>query len=293
MNAIGILSPKTMSGLIVALKKMTPKSRILAGGTDLIIQIRRGEISPDLLVDISGLNEIASIERDGNHIAIGAIATFADILQSSLLHEHARCLVEAARMIGSVQIRNRATIAGNIGTASPAGDAIPPLYVLKASVSILDSRGTVREVPIADLFSGPYRTTLNYNEVITAFRFPILPGIIVSTFVKIGSRSTVTIARLNMAIKLGISGDPVKVTSARVALGAAGKTVFRSPAIEQAMMNAELTSHQERQIVRLLVAEIDSAIPGRYSLPYKRKAVGGLGRQALENLITAATDRSF
>lgn len=289
MNPMEVLAPGTIQELTAALSRMTPESRILAGGTDLVIALRKGEVAADMLLDISGVEELRKIRQQGKQIVVGANATFSDILQSNLIRRDAACLARAAAVIGSVQIRNRATIAGNIGTASPAGDAIPPLYVLDAKISILDGRGNTRSQSIADLFAGPYKTTLKHNEAIVDFRFSVPAQPSASTFVKLGARSTVTIARLNLAAAVAYRSESTTVETARVALGAVGRTVFRSTTAEEFLMQQDLSGAMADDFAALLTREVEASIPGRYSLPYKRRAIAGLAHQALENLSSLKT----
>jgi len=284
MKTIDVLTPSTLAELAAGLRRMTPQSRILAGGTDLMIAMRRGEIRPDRLLDISGVKDLHRIRQEANQIIIGAGATFSEILESGLIFQHACCLAQAAAAIGSVQIRNRATLAGNIATASPAGDGIPPLYALAAEVSILNADGAVRRASVEKLFAGPYQTTLKCSEAILDLRFALPDPPAVSTFVKLGSRRTVTIARLNLALALCLKPASTTVSTARVALGAAGRTVFRSAAAERLLGRIDLFRPAADDLADILVREIETAIPGRYSLPYKRCAIVGLARQALDNL---------
>ena len=284
MTSMEVVTPGTVQELAAALNRMTPESRILAGGTDLIIALRRGEVASDMLVDISGVDELRRIRREGNRIVVGANATFSEILQSDLIKKNAACLAQAAGMIGSVQIRNRATIGGNIGTASPAGDAIPPLYVLKARASVLDGSGNMRSESIEDLFAGPYQTTLKHNEAIVDFCFSVPGHPAASTFVKLGTRSTVTIARLNLAVAVSFKGESTEVDTARVALGAVGRTVFRSTSAEKLLTHSDLGGSSANEFAELLRHAVEESIAGRYSLPYKRRAIAGLAYQALDSL---------
>ena len=139
MGKAVVLTPDNLSELRDALKQATPKSKILAGGTDLVMAIHKYRCKPDLLIDLSGVKELKFIKLEDNHLHIGAMATFTQIKENESVRKHALCLAESAALVGSNQIRNAGTIGGNIGNASPAGDTIPALMALDARARIMNS----------------------------------------------------------------------------------------------------------------------------------------------------------
>jgi len=284
MNRFEIISPKNKDELIYALGKLTSKSKILSGGTDIVIQLSKGEIEPDIVLDIISCEDLKYIKKINNHIHLGSITTIADIKESKLINEYAQCLFKMCQVFGSTQIRNRATIGGNIATSSPAGDSIPVFQVLDAEISILNSKGETKVLPIDEVVIGPGKNILNYDEVIIGIQFPIYERPWRGTFVKLGARRAVTISKLNIAINLLYEQDINIISDIKVALGAVGRTAFRVKNIETEFKGQPLDSHLKYRFSNLLVDAIEKSIPRRASLPYKREAIKGVAYEAFSDL---------
>lgn len=276
MDSLHISAPENDLELIDALKAVTENSKLLAGGTDLIIALHQGKVMPDLVVDLSGIKEFAVIREENGRVEIGTISTFSQIQENVLVKKYGRCLAEAASQVGSVQIRNRATLGGNIANASPAADSIPPLLVLEAEIKTVDSQGTVEKVPLPMLLKGAGQTVLRSDQVITAISFSIPGPYFMSTFAKLGTRSAVTIARISLALGVEYDVKTNAISTARIALGAVGKTAFRTPRVEKFLQGKKVSEQLALEFADQLSAEIELAIPGRYSLPYKKEAIRGL-----------------
>lgn len=285
MDNFQFLIPNNITELAAALKKTTAQSKILAGGTDLVISLYEESQKPDLVLDLSGVKEINQIKSKDGRIFIGGTVCFAEISKSELLIKHALCLVEAARGVGSPQIRNRATLGGNIANASPAGDSLPALIALGAQVEIINSSGQFQEIPIEQVLVGVEKNCLEADQAIIGVNFAIPHTDARSTFVKIGNRSTVTIARLSLAVLVDeyIKEDKL-IKHANIALGAVGKTPLRAPRIEKLLENRKATEELRKEFANELSIEIENAIPGRYSLPYKKEAIKGIAHQAFDQL---------
>lgn len=284
MHSFEVLTPKNIPELTEALKKATTNTKILAGGTDLVISLHEGKIEPDLIIDISGIDEMNYIKEDKENILVGAITTFTEITNSQLIEKYANCLREASDTVGSKQIRNRGTIGGNIGNSSPAGDTLPVLMALEAKVMIIDSQGKTVELPIQDVLKGQNKTALNYDQAIIGVKLPKQKGNWISTFAKLGSRAAVTIAKLSIALNVEYEAETKSIKAAKVGLGAVGKTAFRAASIEELLQNKKVTKELADQFAEALSAEIERSIPGRASLPYKKEAVKGVAYEAFGNL---------
>lgn len=200
-------TPLTIDELQGALKGLPSNSRILGGGTDLIIKMNMGLSKPEALCYLGYIKELKEISMEGDRLCIGAYATMTQIQNHPAVKELYPALMDAASDVGSLQIRNNGTIGGNIGNASPAGDLIPVLYLYDAMIEITGPEGK-REVPVDDVIAGPGRTTLANNEAITRIFLP-RPSFI-SSFVKLGFRKKVTIARIGVALGIEMAGDYVK-----------------------------------------------------------------------------------
>jgi carbon-monoxide dehydrogenase medium subunit len=211
-------------------------------------------------------------------LRIGVLETMTAIAENELVRKYALCLRTAAANLGSWQIRNRATIGGNIANASPAADTPPALAALDAAAVVVSPRGS-REVPVSGAFSAANRSVLEKDEVITELRIPLTPRR-VSAFGKIGSRREVSIARLNLA--LAISAEEPVPASVRVFAGTLGKALLRCPGAEAAVQREESPDHIRDGFCAALAAAVETAIPGRSTLPYKRQAVRALGEDVLD-----------
>ena len=258
----------------------------ISGGTDLVIQLNNGQIRPAWLIDLSQIPELNYIKEVEGRLRIGSATTFTQISESSLIREKARCLGQAASQVGSTQIRNRATLGGNIAKASPAGDSLPALLALEAWVSILGPQG-LRRVPFAQL-QAENGAGLHAKELITEIDFPLCESQgeaqMVSGFAKVGSRSAVTIARLNMAVKFEIDSENGRIRGARWAVGTLGRTPFRLKELELELQGKIVDQDLAQEIADRLTEAVDRAIPGRYSQEYKRQAIQGLGYDLLSDL---------
>lgn len=201
------LSPKNLDELVTALNNMTDKSKIIGGGTDLIISIQRGRIEPDCLLLMNNVQESRKIEIFSDRLEIGSSVTMTEIAESQLIPANFSAIREAASDVGSLQVRNRATIGGNIANASPAGDLIPVLYLLNAQAHVLDNQGQTTKINIENLITGAGQTCLNPQQAIYKFEIPLTDKI--THFIKMGSRSKVTVARINLTAALNLNDNNI------------------------------------------------------------------------------------
>ena len=279
MNTTDPLIPAGLAELMDILERRSEKCLLVAGGTDFMV--RHGHrLPPDVcLVDLSGLSELKGIRLENDEIAIGALETMTAISENIVLQQRAECLAAAAGRVGSWQIRSRATLGGNLVNASPAADTPPALAALDAEAIIVSPEGQrrlkVEEVPV-----GPNQSALSRNEVLAGFRLPVKPGRI-SAFRKIGSRTEVSIARLNLAVSAIVDHNG-QIAEARVFLGTLGLAARRVVDAEKSLTDNGLSD--ETSFVGALSSGIEQAIPGRSTLPYKRSAVAALGLDILADL---------
>jgi CO/xanthine dehydrogenase FAD-binding subunit len=288
MATTQVLTPTKVEELVAALAQATPQTRLLAGGTDLVRAIRRPGGEPDLLVDLTGVTELASVRLQDGSLRVGALATFTQLQWDPLVRDHALCLSLAAAQVGSAQIRNAGTIGGNIANASPCADGATALTALGAEVTTVDGAGTTSTRPIGDVLLGPNRTALRHDEAIIAFTFPALGSAYRSAFAKIGSRTAVSVARLSAALVVRFDAAAAAITEIRVALGAVGETAFRAPSLEQSLVGRPADEETARLFAEGCVAAVQESIPGRYSLPYKQHAALGLAYDAWNMLALSA-----
>lgn len=284
MRQTRLLTPTSLSELATALAHMTPDSRLLAGGTDLVNAMRREGSDPDLLIDLSRVRELRTVNRDRGSLRVGAMVTFSQLQSDAAVRQHALCLAQAAAHVGSAQIRNVATLGGNVASASPCGDSIPALMVLDARVTILRHDGTTTGKPVVDIVVGPGATSILPGEAIIDFVFAPLEASQRSVFAKIGSRSAVTVARLSAAAVLEWDACEGSLSGVKVALGAVGDTAFRDAEVEASLEGAPASQETARQFADACADAICRSIPARPSLPYKRRAAVGLACDVWQGL---------
>ena len=271
------LQPRTLDEAL-EIRAARPDAVAVAGGTDLMVTLNAAHEPPPALLDLSHVAELQGWHRDGGSVVVGAGMTFARIGRELAAF---RPLAEAARSVGSPQIRNRATIGGNIVTASPAGDSLPVLAVYGATI-VLASTVEERRVVWSDFFVGPKRTTLAPDELVTGVEWPVVdaPG----SFAKVGTRNAMVIAIADVCVQL----DP-DARAVRVALGSVAPTVVRAPAAEAFASAALGWDDPERpldsdvcvEFGRLAATAARPIDDVRGSAAYRRLAVDVLAQRAL------------
>lgn len=256
----------------------TSEATFLAGGTDLVLHMQTGKVQPNALIDLGKISELREIKVTDGYLEIGSMVTFAEIGQNILVSQYAFALWQACQTMGSPQIRNKATLGGNLGNCSPAADGLPPLLALGADVHLI-SRDGEEIIPLANLLS---RTPLmSQDTLIRGFRIP-RKGL-QSGFAKLGRRQALAIARLSVAVAIELKGTQVGKVS--VALGAVGRRAFLSESLGLVLSGQELNEawiekgvEEVQQVVRVALGE-------RASAPYKRVAVSGVFREAVASFI--------
>lgn len=216
----------------LALLAKHPDARLVAGGTDVLIRLRHGSTAFTQLVDIHGLEELRFITADATGtIRIGSGSVFTDLVQSDLIRAHAPILAEAADSVGGPQIRNMATIGGNICNGAPSADSAPALFVLNALLELKSQQG-VRQVPVTDFYLGPSSVDLRPGELLTAILIPKkeYQGF-AGHYFKYAMRKAMDIATIGCAVSLKTSGG--RMTDFRIACGVAGPTPLRCPTAEK------------------------------------------------------------
>lgn len=254
--------------------------RIIAGGTDLLPDLRRPGTTPDTVVDISRVASLRGISIRDGEIEIGPLTTHAELSRSSTLREHAGFLAMAAGVIGSPQIRNRGTIGGNIMNAAACADTVPPLVALGARLTLRSSREE-RIVAIDEFFRGPYRTVAREDEVLTLIRFPRVPATSRTVFVKLGRRNAVSIARLSVAALVAMDSRGV-ITEARIVPGAATPVWTRVAGAERRLIGMKPSASIFAEAGRTASEAMVGMTGRRWSTEYKEPVLAVLVRRALE-----------
>lgn len=255
--------------------------KIIAGGTDLIIQMREKRISPAVLIDISSIQELKEIKVDGPFIEIGAAVTFTDIVESPIFEGNLSGLKKACRLVGSPQIRNAGTIGGNIVNASPAADSVPPLLCLNSILVFRSFRG-IRQVKLEDYFKYKQKLQIKEDELLTAICFRRPEGTL--SFSKLGLRKALAISRISMAamVKLDEEGT---IKDIALASGALGKYPMREREVEEFLLGKQLDVNTVDEGLKILREATDKRLKGRSSYTYKRRAVERLFREVLSGVV--------
>jgi CO/xanthine dehydrogenase FAD-binding subunit len=277
IQAVQILAPDTWEEAL-ALKAEHPDALPIAGGTDVMVELNFDRVRPQAMLDLTRVAELREWGAENGHLRVGAGVSYTRIIDE--LGDRLPSLAVASRTVGSPQIRNRGTVGGNLGTASPAGDALPPLYVADAEVELASVDGT-RRVPIGEFVTGPKRTCAREDELIAAFVVPAAAG--AQQFAKIGTRNAMVIAVCSVALAIWPERRAVEVC-----LGSAGPTPLRAPEAEEFIAGAidwdSLAPIADSQLVRFgeLVAAAAQPIDDvRGSAAYRRHALAVLGRRAM------------
>jgi carbon-monoxide dehydrogenase medium subunit len=265
------LTPATMDEALRALAQHAGRARLVAGATDLILELERGQ-RPGIttLIDISRLPGLDRIELRDGRIRLGALVTHNHAAGSPLLQKRALALARACWEVGAPQIRNRATIAGNVITASPANDSIPPLLALEASVTLRRADGE-RTIPLAEFYTGVRRTVLGPDEMLTEISFAAPPDGTQSQFVKFALRRAQAISVVNAAIVVALDGR--RVRRAAIALGSVAPTVIRASQAEAALAGQTLSHEVVERAAEAAAVEARPIDDLRGSAAFRREMV--------------------
>ncbi|AKL97283.1 xanthine dehydrogenase, FAD binding subunit [Clostridium aceticum] len=285
MSDIVIKRPKDMETLVKELSNANDQTYLLGGGTDLMIKLQKHRIYSGTIIDLTGIEELNYIQREKGMMKIGAVATFTEISNYPMIKRYANCLAEAARKVGSTQIRNIATIGGNIGNAAPCADTVTALMALDAKIKVINGMGEIMIKPIDEVVIGSEQNALKKDEAIIEILFPIVDKNWKSAFAKLGSRSAVTISKLNMAIVLEVNESNI-IQEVKAAIGALGPKAFRSKVVEEALLGKKVSQALLIALQEALIKQVDLSISGRGSHPYKKDAVGGIADEIFHSLLS-------
>ena len=228
MKTFGYLAPRSVEEAVDLLGREGAVP--LAGGTDLLVAIKRGAPAPEWMVDITGIG-LDRLEEAGGVLCLGAASTHARILASDTVRSRLPALAEALISVGSPQVRNLATIGGNICYAVPSADSVPPLLALGAEVEVIGPAGSRRR-PLDGFFVGPRRTILEPGEIVAKILVPLPAPGTGTAFLKAGRRKAMSLAVVNVAVSMRAAADNLTVDGVRIALGAVAPTPLRAYAAE-------------------------------------------------------------
>lgn len=288
LKPFSYFEPANIKEAIKILAEQGSQAYALAGGTDLLVRMKRGEISPTALVNLKRIKGLDQIQKESEKgIFIGALTPISAIENSPLIRSTHPVLVEAAGVLGSPSIRNLGTLGGNIGRASPASDMAPPLIVLQARVVIEGLNGK-REVDVENFFLGPGSTVLSQGDLITSFFLPKRGPNSAAVYLKLGRRQGPDCGLVGVAVLLSLSGKKNELREARVALSAVAPVPLRAKNTEEILLSGPLNRERIKKASEVAAAESSPITDMRATGSYRKEMVMVLTLRAVSKALALA-----
>lgn len=256
-------------------------ARLIAGGTDLVVQMKAGKINPRFVIDLHRLAELKAIQEDPDGLLIGALMTHAEIARSAVVQQRYTALSEASSQVGGPQVRNRATIGGNICNAVPSADTAPPLLVFDASATVVGPHGVTRSIDLEHFFAGPSRSVLQPGEVLRDLFLPQPPQNSASAYLKLGRRKAMEIALVGVAVRVSVRAGG-EFGDVRIALGAVAPTPIRVREAEAFLSGREINPENLQKAAQIAAENARPITDLRASAEYRRDMVAVLTARAFK-----------
>ncbi|QBD78771.1 2Fe-2S iron-sulfur cluster binding domain-containing protein [Ktedonosporobacter rubrisoli] len=282
------LQPTSLEETLELLQQHGGQARLIAGGTDVLVELQRGVKPTTTLIDITAVPELKYIRHEGKTIALGALSTHNDVIASPACVKHALPLAQACWEVGAPQIRNRATVAGNLITASPANDTITPLMAMGAEVELSSMHGK-RVVPLREFYTGVRRTTMQPGELLREIRLPVLAENQRGIFLKLGLRRAQAISVINVAIVITFDGE--YISEACITMGCLAPTVVFARTAEVYLQGQRLSPTVCERAGHLANEDVSPIDDLRGSATYRRATLASFITHGLQ-LIAAGNERS-
>ncbi len=260
------LKPETMPELFELLNRYGPDAKVIAGGTDVVPQLKYGTISPGYLIDVMKITDLSSVREDAM-LRIGATAKLRDVKQQCGGRKDTACLHDALCSIGKVQVMNMGTLGGNLCTASPAADSAPALLILEAQVKLISSQGE-RVIPLSDFFRGPNLTAIELGEILSEIQVPTAQANTGNAFIKI-ARVAADISKISCAVAVERNGDTC--AGCRIAMGAVAAMPIRIPSAESQLSGQTIDGHLLDETADVLSAAIQPLTDMRSTEFYRKQ----------------------
>ena len=290
MKAFGYVAAKDVGHALALLGEHGARAKVLAGGTDLLVELKSTAHNPEIIVDISRVDELKDITIIDEGLRIGALVTHAEIMRSPIIRSMFPALAEAAHSIGAVQTRNLGTLGGNLMTCVPSMDSGPTLMALDARVTYASRRGR-SQLPLADLFVAPRKTSLASDELLTAIIIPKANFGKPSAFQKFGLRKGQALALVNAAAAFWVDQDKKRFVQPRIALGAVAPTVIRALRAEEFLEGKTITNETMAEAAHIAATEAKPISDFRASADYRRDLIQVLTKRALESAYARASNK--
>jgi len=278
MNEMRFESPKTVEAASALLAGTQGLAKVLSGGTDLLIQMRNGMTKPELVLDVKGISEMNVVETENGGYRFGAAVPCMHLVENKAFASVWPGVIDGVNWVGSVQVRGRASVGGNVCNASPAADTVPAMIAAGAVARIVGPGG-VREIPVEQIAAGPGKTTLARGELVTSFFLPQRPARSGDAYLRFTPRSEMDIAVVGCAVNLSLDEQGV-CTQARVVLGAVAERALLVPEAAAALIGTKV---DEAALTKLAAAASAAARPiddKRGTKAFRIKVAGVLARRA-------------
>ena len=272
--------PNDLWETVAMLSQAGESVKLLAGGTDLLVRMKRKQVNCTGIINLKKLPGLDQIVFDGQTLRIGALTKISGVVENETIKEYFPILATAARSLGTPQIRNLATVGGNLCNASPAADVVPALLVYGACLQISGVQGT-REITLDKFLLGPGQTALAKGEIVTAIE--LVPPVTDArgVFIKHGKRKSHEIAIVNLAVLLEPNQDNTSVAAAKIALGAVASTAIRVRQAEEALTNQKADENLWELAAAEAMAAVDPIDDVRSTAGYRKQMAGVLTKRAL------------
>jgi carbon-monoxide dehydrogenase medium subunit len=285
MTDIKYAAPDTIDEAVALLAAANGSGRVLAGGTDLLVQMRAGVARPGTIIDVKKIPEMTTIAEDGGAFRVGAAVSGAVIGEHAALSAIWPGVVEAINLIGSTQVQGRASPGGNLCNASPAADSVPAM-VAAGAVATVQGPGGRRELPVEKITAGPGRTTLERGEIVVSFTLPARPRTSGDAYLRLIPRTEMDIAVVGCGVNLTLDGD--RCTAARVGLGAVAPTVLLVEDAGRALVGSTLDAGALEEAAAACRAACKPIDDKRGTIVYRTKIAGVL----LKRVVAIAAERA-
>lgn len=278
--------PKTAEAAAALLAGTQGLAKVLSGGTDLMIHMRNGNVKPELVLDVKGITEMNTIAVEDGGYRFGAAVSCMQLLENTAFAQTWPGVIDGANLVGSIQVRGRATVAGNLCNASPAADTVPAMIAAGAIARVVGPNGR-REVPVEEIPAGPGKTTLAKGELIVSFFLPKRPPRSGDAYLRFTPRSEMDIAVVGVGLNLTLD-ESGTCTHARVSLGAVAERALLVPEAAAALIGTKV---DEAALAKLAAAASAAARPiddKRGTKVFRIKLAGVLARRAAEKALSRA-----
>lgn len=271
-------APESLDAAVAMLTDAGDAARVLAGGTDLLVQLRAGMVHPGVVVDIKNIPEVRAISEEADGFRVGAAVTGAELGEHAAMCKAWPGVVEATELIGSTQIQGRATMGGNLCNGSPAADSVPALIAAGAVASIIGPNGQ-RDVPVEEIIVGPGKTSLSKGEIVVSFKFPERSGHSGDAYLRFIPRTEMDIAVVGVGVDITLGDDGV-CQAARVALGAVAATPLLVADAAAALIGSTLDDGALEKLAAAASAACKPIDDKRGTIEFRTKVAGVLARRS-------------